>query len=101
MTNAQAINVAQYEEAVRGPGAMEGESSQTAYFNELSGEGEIIAWMEDGAGEYVELHETTAAERAAFDIETPYVALVVSEQGFISSHDITAVEAEAARNYVA
>ena len=104
MTNAQSINVAKYQQMVTDstPGRFEGEPAQTAYYNDCSmdGFGEPIANLEND-GEYVELHETTAAERAAFDIETPYVALRVSEQGFISSHDLTAVEAEAARNYVA
>lgn len=95
-------NVEHYAQLVREstPGRFEGEGPETAYYWEMSCEGfggEVLAGMEDGVGEYVELIETIEEERIAFATDEPFALLRQSDQGFISCEFLSRDDAERTR----
>ena len=93
------IDVQELKERADGPGRFEGEGPETVYFDDLSGEGEILQVQEDGCGVYSELFEVNDAERAAFgqDADQAYFLLEQDGQGFVTGEFLTASEAAQVR----
>jgi hypothetical protein len=87
---------------IRDPGRFEGETLLTVYCDHLEGNGcggECLSFMEDGMGEYASLFDVDEEFRkelaeAGYQLETDTVAVLytASEQGFISTHELTAAQ---------
>jgi len=77
------INLAKYEEEVKGPGKFEGEEPLTAYLYEISmdGDGEYLAGLEDDGHSAILFH-LTSEEMEVFGTDIKDVVLIEDSQGF-------------------
>lgn len=85
---------------IQSPGKFEGEMIYAPHFYDVSGDGEILNYMTDGMGEYVELIEIQDDERKEFPELEPivkYIALRENDQGFVWCVEMTEAQAEKLR----
>jgi hypothetical protein len=89
------IELKQYEEAVKGPGALEGEEPATAYFYEavMNGEGTNIEFPDGSITTYFSL---SGEEHNAFEISTSkeYYAIYQNSMGFIYGEELSIEDIE-------
>ncbi len=82
------------------PGKFENKLIYAPYFSEWAQEGEVLSYMEDGAGEFVSLIEVTDDDRKEFpelDATTSHILVTETEQGFVYCEELTARQAEKVR----